>query len=306
MSLTARQLDIRRGGLTAGDMRAIVGEDPYGRTPHDVFLSKLGLEKPVNETEPMEWGNVLEPEILKRIGRKSGLHVLPVPSEELTVVHKVHKRHIATPDALLSTTPDGAPEALGEAKAVGLHAMAGWGDTGTDEIPDWCLVQVTWQMHVKQIPVCHVGALLGLETRHYTIRLDTELEGVLVDECDRFWRDHVEPRKSPPIDGSEGSRRMLSAIYPRNNGTMVLAGADAEALARAYFSAKGARDASDAHLERVRQALIVIAGDADGIQGDGWRLFLKWREATSYHVDKDGYRHFDLRAVGKNKKDRAA
>jgi len=53
-------LEERRKGVTATDISAISGLNPY-HTIYDVFLEKLDLIEPMQETAPMRWGRKMEP-----------------------------------------------------------------------------------------------------------------------------------------------------------------------------------------------------------------------------------------------------
>jgi len=295
--LTAAQRAIRRSGITASDVRALVGEDPYGRTAHDVYVSKVHEEEPLAESEAMALGNELEPIILRRLARKIGLYLLRRDPDTLTVRHRVHVTHVATPDAFLAMTAVHGVEALGEVKAVGLHNAHDWGPSG-EELPDWVTIQATWQAYVADVPLVHVGALIGTDVRVYRVVPDPELVAVLVEAADRHWTDHVVPRLPPPVDGSEGARRMLRARWPRERLDVLRAGAPAEALARRYFEASRSKASAEAAAELARQQLMELVGEHAGIVGDGWRLNLKWQEPCVVAASRrNGFRRFDLRAV---------
>lgn len=303
MSLTTAQLAMRRSMLSATDMVSLVGESPYGRGPHDVWVSKCTDVTDSSESEAMSLGNELEPVVLRRMTAKRGLHILPRDPATLTVLHPTIPHHGATPDAFLAESLLHDPCAVGEAKVVGARNWSAWGEDEA-EIPDWCLVQVTWQMHVTRLPVAIVGALLGTEVRTYRIALDESLEGALVDEAERFWKDHVLRRQPPAVDGSPGARRMLSAIWPRSNGTLLRATPESELLAKAYFDAKRDRDDADSRAELAMQGLQALIGEADGVAGDGWRMLLKLREEQTVSYIRKAYRHADIRTI--QKKGRAA
>lgn len=298
--LTAAQQAIRRSGVTATDVRVLAGLDPHGRTAHDVWASKvLGVDD-FESTEATELGDELEPIVIRRLAAKKGLRLVPREPDAMTIRHPTIGHHVATPDAFF----DGP--STGQAKVVGLHNAHLWGEDEADGVPDYVLTQVAWEMHVAGVDVAHVGALTGTQVRTFTLvrardGID-DLIAALVEEADRFWTDHVLARVPPPIDGSEGSKRLIAARWPKHREGMIKASAATEWWARAYFDAKRARDDAAVQVETASQNLKALAADAEGIDGDGWRLLLKWREPTSYTVEKEGYRHFDLRAKGAGKK----
>jgi predicted phage-related endonuclease len=295
MSLTDHQLSVRRSGVTATDMRALTGLDPYGRTPHDVFVSKVLGDGPFKESEAMSLGNELEPIVIRRLAQKIGRHPLRLDPNTLTRRHPDHPTHIATPDVFFAESAVHDPDSIGQVKVVGGHGWYEWGADG-DALPDWVVVQCAWELHVTGMPVEHIGALCGTEVRTYAIQPDTDLEGSLVEAADKFWTDHVEPRKPPAVDGSEGSGRMVRRLFPRDTGPIIQANAEAEGLARQYFELSRDIKGRTGQLENVKQLLALACGPASGLTGDGWRLRLAWREPSEVKgFTRDGYRHFDLR-----------
>lgn len=313
MSLTEQQKAIRRTGITAGDVRALCGVDPYGRTEHDVWRSKVLGDDDFEESEAMSLGNELEPMVIRRLAAKVGRQAIPSAPGDLTRRHREVAHHIATPDVFLSSAPLGSPsvvlenycDSLGEAKVVGFFAAGEWGPSLDGEVPDWVQVQCAWQMHVTGIPVCHVGALIGTEVRTYKLERSDDLEGTLVDVVDRFHADHIVRKVAPVVDGSEGSRRMLKAQWPRQlDGTQLAAGAHEESFARQYFESKRVIKEAEASAELAAQKLIERMGHLEHLKGDGWRAIYKRREAVEVAASsRAAYRHFDIRAV-KGKKDK--
>jgi putative phage-type endonuclease len=294
MGLTAAQIEIRRSGVTASDVRVLTGYDPYGRTVHDLYAAKVFGVDSYRDTEATRIGLAIEPIVIAETARKKGLQI--AHRVDMTVRHPAHPTRIATPDAFLL-----GPELI-EAKVVGFHAAHEWGESEVGEAPDWVVIQVAWQMIVTEAKRVHVGALIGTEVRTYTVQRDPALDQVLIEQADRFWTDHILAKRPPDVDGSEGSRRMLKAQWPRSNGTMIQAGPHAESIARRYFAAKHVIDAAEKEKELASQELIALIGDNDGITGDGWRGLLKLREATDVAYRRDAYRHWDIRAVKGKKK----
>jgi predicted phage-related endonuclease len=308
MSLTADQIAIRKTGITASDIRALAGVDPYGRGPHAVWLDKMGLvgdqsnTKAVRApTEAQSLGDELEPIVVRRLAEKVGLHPLRLEGRfDRTVRHPDHATHIATPDAWLAQSAMHDAEALGEAKVVGFWNRLGWGDPGSDEIPEWCVLQTTWQAYVTRLPLVHVGALIGTELRTFKIPVDVELVGECVEIADRFWTDHVLTKKPPPIDGSEDSEKVLRAIFPKSRALTKKADAKAEDWAFRYFAADKQRKLFEAEQEKARQALMLLTGTCERMTGDGWRLL--WKSHDGWHVDAKSYdvapgRRLDIRSI---------
>jgi putative phage-type endonuclease len=300
--LTAKQKEIRRSGITAGDVRALVGLDPYGRTEHDVWRAKVLGDEDIEESEAMSLGNELEPVVIRRLAEKVGMRPVFVHPDSMTRRHPAISHHVATPDAFLSRLGE---TSLAEVKVVGFFAGGEWGPSLDGDVPDWVQVQCAWQMHVTEVPVCHVGALIGTEVRTYTLTRDEGLEGTLVDVVDRFHRDHIVASIPPLVDGTAGARRMLRAQWPRQHaGSVMAAGPNEEEAARQYFEAKRVIKEAEARAELAVQTIIANMGTLECLKGDGWRALYKRREAVEVAAStRAAYRHIDLRPVkGKNDK----
>ena len=293
MSLSPEQIAMRRTGITATDVVVLAsGSDWHGRTVHDLYRSKvLGVDD-FQPTEATELGDELEPVVLRRAAAKLGLELRPTPG---TIAHPEHRRYLATPDAA-------AQYGWLQAKVVGLHPAREWGptDTGVEGLPESVLVQCAWEMFVGETEVEYVGALLGTEVRTY--RIERDLDGIdelvlgLRDLADRFIVDHLDAMRPPAVDGSEGSARLLAALFPRQRTPALRASPEAEEAARTYFAATRAMKALEAEKELAKQRLVAFVGDADGTTGDGWRLKLDWREPVEVKATtRAGYRHFDCR-----------
>lgn len=300
MSLTAAQLKMRRTGITATDVVVLAaGEDWYGRTVHDVYRSKvLGVDA-VPVTEAMAIGDELEPMVIRRCAEKRHLRLVGTGR---TVRHAKHERYLATPDAFARLDERAAPPALIQAKVVGLHASRPWGEdgTGVDSIPEPVFVQCAWELFVTARRIEYVAALIGTEVRTYMIDADRdgvdELVEGLREIVDRFWTDHVKPRRPPDVDGSEGARRMLRAMWPRPTRPTLAAPATAEPWASRFFKAKAIADKALAAKELAAQKLIELVGPHEGMTGDGWRLAYKWRDAVPIEASvRRAYRHLDIR-----------
>jgi predicted phage-related endonuclease len=314
MGLTQHQLAMRRTGITATDVRVLSGLDPYGRTPHDVWRSKVLGDDTVAESEAMSLGSELEPIVLRRLAEKRGLHILRMDPELLTIRHPKTAHHLATPDAFFASSAFHKPEAVGQVKVVGLRGAHEWADDqdGPDGIPEHVLIQCAWELYVAGVVVEHVGALIGTEVRPYRIELTPDVAHLieaLQDAANRFWTDHVLTKRPPAIDGSAGAARMLRALFPQPRGPVTRATDEIEGVAAHYLASKRSLAELEQSIETDKQLLITACGDAAGIVGEGWRLKLELREAVEVvpkPYTKAAYRHFDLRRVEANARKRSS
>jgi predicted phage-related endonuclease len=205
------ELPWRRDVLGASDAPAVVGVDPF-RTAGDLWAEKTGrlpsLEGDGAPLSPFAIGKALEPLLMAAAARE-----LDAP-----LASQVWYRH---PRAPLACSVDGLaldadPPTLVEGKTCGIlnrpaRLLAGYGEPGTDELPDSVIVQVTHALIVLAAqpelpPIRHalVAALLG-DGRglcFYRLELDADLAEYLIGKELDFWRNHVEadqrPRDDPP------------------------------------------------------------------------------------------------------------
>lgn len=264
---------MRAAGLSATDMTVIAGVTPYGRTVHDVYLSKLGLEEEREQTSAMSLGHRLEPVALALLSDERSLTITPGTTEQ----HPIMTWAVATPDGNVLDAPDGQRIAVAEAKAVGLRMASRWGENGDDEtIPDEVRVQVAWQMIVTRVKRAHVVALIGTEARFYDVEHDDDLATALLEMGDTFWRKHVLTKVAPPIDGSESAAAMVRQLFRRASAPLIDAPAEAEQLVHDYLAAKEALDAAETRKRAAQAKLEAMIGEHEGLRGADW--IATWKE----------------------------
>jgi len=168
-------LEGRMKGIGGSDAPTVCGVSPW-RTPFQLYLEKRGEGEPQAETEPMTWGKLMEPVIRKRYADMVGMEVA-VPQEIL--VHPKYPWMLASVDGLL-------PDRVLEIKTS--RTAQGWGQPGSDEIPEAYLLQVTHYMSVTGRNRADVAVLIGgSDFRVYTVEKDPELEEILIEHERRFW-----------------------------------------------------------------------------------------------------------------------
>lgn len=245
----------------------------------------------------MRRGHRLEPVVLAMYGDETGSRVLSVEEvlrvPSATLVHPDHPLVIATPDAI-AMPRDGSDGAavLVEAKTAGSHMRREWGESGSAELPQQYVAQVTWQLGAVRgighaIDRADVAVLIGGDDfRSYPIAWDPELFALLLDVAERFWRDHVETDVPPALDGSDAAARYLASKFPREARPMLDATAEADELARDLAAAKREAKALDARVSADENRLRELIGDAEGMRGADWRA--TWMTPKSGSVDYKG------------------
>lgn len=202
MSLTAEQIAERNTGIGGSDAAAACGVSRF-TTPYQLYLEKRGEAEPFEGNEATLWGDLLEPHVRQQHAERTG-RVVRLPTR--TLRHPEHTFMICHPDGV---TDCGR---LYEGKATTIST--GWGEPGTDEVPDDYLLQVQHNMLVtgdaigKRIEVADVAVLIadyGWKWQGYEVPADRELQEMIVEEERAFWR-RVERGEPPPMETPEDVR----------------------------------------------------------------------------------------------------
>lgn len=283
--LTAEQLEVRRTGVGASEVAAVVGLSPY-ETALDVWARKTRRAGPDRETDAMMLGNLLEPVVLELYRQRVG-PVVPAGSE--TLRHGRYRFALATPDGFAE---DGAR--LVECKTAGPRVRDQWGE-GPDEVPAQYLVQVQWQLLVTGRERAHVAALLGgQEFRVYEIERSPLMIEQLVERVGRFWRDHV-MGDVPPDPGPEHASEYLAALYSKPSKDLLAWTARTRVLAAELAEIKAERKALAQREKALAIELQREIGNAAGIGDDEQRVLwskraggIGWKDvATALGATKD-------------------
>jgi putative phage-type endonuclease len=292
MPLTEEQLAFRRGKVTASDMPAILGMDPYGRTVHDVVHDKRH-QREKKETIPIRIGNASEPLILQFMSERKGLVLKP----GLTIANDELPFLAATPDSMAL---DAAlhPMAPCEAKVAGLRALRLWGDDETDETPDYVTVQCTTQMIVTKTKKCYVGVLLGTDFRMFEIEYNDRLASIIVDAARAFNEDYLVKGLLPPPDGSESAYDLYKAEFKNvQKGLVRWASDEEEGWAQRILEIRAEIKALSSEKDLIDQNFRIAMGEHERIQGKGWRMLSDMRAARHVEYDQEAFRNYDLRKV---------
>jgi len=186
----------RRTGLGGSDAAAALGLSPW-QSPYDLWEQKIGIAPPVEETEPMLWGKLLEGVIREEYARRTGFNVQPVKE---MMRHAEHPWMFAHVDGRVS------PNTILEVKTT--RDTRGWGDPGTDEIPLHFLTQTHHYLAVTQAEVCDVAVLFGgQDLQLYQVLRDPEIEQQLIDGEADFWRHVIDAEPPPPVSLHDAMRR---------------------------------------------------------------------------------------------------
>ncbi len=250
---TDEWLEARRAGIGSSDIPVIAGESPYS-TPYSLWAEKVGLLTPepdADQAELFEIGHLMEPVLLSLYERRTGRH--PRRSPQMRVSPDL-------PWAFASLDATAPVRRVVEAKWT--HSGR-WGDAG---VPDDVLLQVQWQLFVTGWDVADVVALKGPRPRIVEVPRDQDYIDKLVTLASDFWQ-HVESRTPPDLDGSDATRKALTALYPAPTAPALASTPDLATLVAQYVEAKAVAKEATAAEATCANALRAVISTADGIEG---------------------------------------
>lgn len=279
MSLSVEQLTRRARGIGSSDAAAAIGLNPYF-TAVELWQEKRGLAPAFLGNEATKWGKLLEPAVRQEYAEQTG-RVVRLPAD--TLVHPEHEWVVCHPDGI---TDD---RRLYEGKTA--RFGDGWGEPGTDQIPEHYLVQVQHALMVTLLPVADVAVLIGgQDFRLYEVPADVQLQAAILDAEAEFWQ-HVTEGTRPPLDyTSPGAIAVLKKLYPGTNGLTVLAD-ESCGCARELFEAAQAEGKRNKAAEAEAKAVLLdYMGEASVLRFPDGRCLRRAKIARAgYTVEPTSY-----------------
>ena len=256
---TPEWIEARQNGIGASEAAAAAGMSKW-ESRYSLWARKCGLVPPPETSLAMEIGTLTEPLNAARYAEAVGMPV-----------RRVNRlmRSKSRPFALASLDRRRADGRLVELKWS--ERAEGYGEPGTDEVPESVACQVTHQMFVAGAESADVSLLTGARegVRVYTVRWDRDFAEALLDREADLWR-HVEDRTEPELDGSDATLDALAAAYPREETPDLLpADGDTAAALAAYLDVSDAIAAHEGNRKALRAALEAAIGTAAGVEARG-------------------------------------
>lgn len=262
MSLTPEQIAARKDGIGASEAAAALGMSAFGKTPLHVWASKVLPPEPEVVNPRRDFGHLAERLFIPRL------------YEEERGITLAHNLETFPGPAPLFATPDFiAPDRLVEAKNTGERMAEHWGPAGfyREWEPGVCpfdyYLQGQLQCLVRNFALSDLAVLIGgYDFRVLTFPFDEALALGALDGLRAFWREYVEPKVQPPIDGVPDAFNILRRRWPKEQGP-VREGADATDLA-AVERLLAAKEWKKQALEEEAAAcarMAEVLGDAAGV-----------------------------------------
>ncbi|MBL4864796.1 MAG: YqaJ viral recombinase family protein [Pseudomonadales bacterium] len=258
MAITEKQAADRKKGIGSSDVACIFGMNPY-RTALDLWLEKTGRVDSFTGNEATMWGDFMEPGILKYVEHALGEKVY---APKQTFVKGILRSNV---DGMVGKFAKGQP--IVEAKSSLVDA--GWGEPGTDQIPDMVMLQVQHQLICAESDDAIVCRLSHRKFDIYCVGIDIDLCHAIQTRCEKWWIEHIVADVAPEASGMTDSTKEYFASMKRENDTV--AEIDPEMAKRHIEITAIIKDLKDEQ-STIKSLLMQQVGEASRGQGGGYMM----------------------------------
>lgn len=258
----------RKNYLGGTDLAAICGLSPY-RTALDVYLDKTSDDIEENTNSAMHWGTLLEDVVAKEYAEVTGQTIGIEPN---TIYHPSIKFLAANIDRWV-----GDKKYVLECKTAGFTKTKEWGDSGTDQIPESYLVQVSYYGAICDVPKVDIAVLIGgQDFRIYTYERNKDLEEKLIKIACNFWHNHIEKRVPPRCVNT----RDTFNLFPQSNNKQITAKNDILAKLEELKIAKMSEEQIQKTIEKLKVEIQEFMQDYDVLIDENGNVIATWKNTA--------------------------
>ena len=253
-------LQDRMTGIGGSDVAAILGLSKW-RTPYRVWEEKTGRKKAEDGKELFHFGNVLEQVVADEFSARRGVKV---QRRNQMFRSEKHPELVANIDRYI------VGGGVLECKTADKFTRHLWGDSASDDVPEYYLTQVQHYMNVTGWHEGYLAVLIGgNEYRDYEIPYDAELAEYCAARCSEFWNNYVVKDVPPPLTASDD----LSNAFNWVSGSTITATPEIETLVQKIKELKSAKkEAETLEAELSAQVKIFIGENETLFSHDGVKL----------------------------------
>lgn len=255
----------RMTGIGGSDVAAILGLSKW-RTPYQVWEEKTGRKKAEESKELFHFGNVLEQVVADEFAARRGVKI---QKRNQMFRSEKHPELVANIDRYI------VGGGVLECKTADKFTRHLWGDSSSDEVPEYYLTQVQHYMHVTGWHEGYLAVLIGgNEYRDYEIPYDVELAEYCAERCVEFWNNYVVKDVPPPLTAADD----LSNAFNWVSGSTITATPEIETLIEKIKELKSAKkEAETLEAELSAQVKIFIGENETLFSRDGVKL-ATWKQ----------------------------
>lgn len=287
----AAWLEARKQGIGGSDAPAICGLSQYS-SPLHVYLQKTGALED-KDSKVKRSGRLLEEVVAKLYEEQIGCSVWW--PEYAISQHKDIPWMLASIDRFSFI---GTKQRVVQIKTVGDRRQGGYGQPGTDDIPESVIVQVQHEMCVTDLEIADVP-VFDRRTGDlfvYTVQRNDQLIEKLIRIERVFWNRVLDRQEPPPDYEHPETLDLLKRVYGVRDELAIALGEDAAALVRTYQDAAERETLARKAKEACKAELLHLMGEAGLARlPDGITLTRKTVERRGYHVEPTTYLDFRIR-----------
>ena len=279
----------RRQGIGSTDAAAILGKSRW-KTPLHVYLDKRG-ELIDEDSEPKRWGRLLENVVATAYEEHTGNHVV-LPAQS-TYVHEHHPELLCSLDRIVQ---DGHEDFILECKTS--ETADGWGQEGSDDIPDEYLIQVQHQMMVTGYKRADVAVLIaGNRFKRYIVQSSPGIQTPLLRIELDFWK-KIQRCDAPDLEWSHPETgNLLKRMYGVDESYRIALEEEAKQMVREYLICHEEVKGAEQKKERMKLELLALMKRAAFAElDDGTTLHRKTINRAGYAVAPTSYVAFSIKA----------
>ncbi len=258
-------LEARQDGIGASEVATIVGLNPW-ESPYQLWRRKLGIDPPKEENFAMRAGHYLEDAVAKFWHDETGHEIIKASVEDFMFIDTEKPFLRVSPDRtywLSGMTRNDDNKGILECKTTQKSIDA-------DDLPKHWFCQVQMNLGVAELERGSIAWLTqGREFGYKDIALVPDFYGWLVEEVEKFWKDHILGKKEPDVSNVKD----ILLKYNRHTDGKVIEVTDE--IFNTYKDLKDVRAQIDTLEERkvtLEERIKLAFGDAEAVSYGGETL----------------------------------
>lgn len=287
MTITAEQLKNRKIG--GSDIATIMGVNPFEQPEHlrlvlTGALPKEDPEEPKQKKLQKAFGNIIEPALAELFFRMTERRLVTVDE---TLTHPLYDWLTCHIDRRELDRDYGV-----EFKNVGRQAIRYWGTEGTDHAPDAAILQVqTYMLMTSWDGWDIVPYFGGVDLQIFPVEADPELQRMILDATERFWKHHVLGNNPCPLDFNHGTTAdLLKKVHKLVTAKQVTLGEDILHWVNEWDKAKAQKKMWEKTVDSTELHILDAMKDAGiGWLPDGTRIERSSHGRAAYSVKANTY-----------------
>lgn len=266
----------RKRGIGGSDASAILGFNPW-KSAFELYIDKTSDEVHEINNDAIYWGTILESIVADEFTRQTGKKVR---RRNQMFRHPKHEFMIADIDRDVV-----GEKALLECKTTNAFNADAWEG---EQIPPAYICQLQHYMAVLGYAKAYIAVLIGGQKFVWKeVKRDDEFIELMIEQEKDFWENHVLKGIPPEIDGTSSATELLSKMYPKDNGEIIMLESDkAEMLIDAIESIKSEIKEKQALQKEYENKLKLMIGEAQKGVTPRFEVNLKTYERNTIDTKK--------------------